>query len=124
MGGRRHAPDAASTASLTLGPEALQGLTRSHAYIFYSAETGSSTTASLPARATSGAVYGVALAGGTPVRLTGGMVEPRGLAWDGDGTIFVANEGADAELHQTLLGRGGGVDGKLVSYFLKTHRFL
>jgi sugar lactone lactonase YvrE len=37
-------------------------------------------------------VYGVRKAGGTAVTMISSMQAPRGLAWDGDGTIFVADQ--------------------------------
>merc|ERR1719506_910393 len=40
-------------------------------------------------------VYGVKKAGGTPEKMTTMLQSPRGLAWDGDGTVFVADQAAN-----------------------------
>jgi hypothetical protein len=37
-------------------------------------------------------VYGLKKAGGTPEKMTTQLQSPRGLAWDGDGTVFVADQ--------------------------------
>lgn len=37
-------------------------------------------------------VYGVKKAGGTPEKMTTQLQSPRGLVWDGDGTVFVADQ--------------------------------
>jgi sugar lactone lactonase YvrE len=37
-------------------------------------------------------VYGVKRAGGNPVAVTSTLVKPRGLAYDGDGTVYVADK--------------------------------
>jgi glucose/arabinose dehydrogenase len=39
-------------------------------------------------------VYGLKKAGGTPEKMTTQLQSPRGLAWDGDGTVFVADQAA------------------------------
>merc|ERR1719171_1233467 len=40
-------------------------------------------------------VYGVKKAGGTPEKMTTTLQSPRGLAWDGDGTVFVADQASN-----------------------------
>merc|ERR1719265_785 len=41
-------------------------------------------------------VYGVRKTGGGPQVVTDRLTNPRGCAWDGDGTIYVADRGANA----------------------------
>lgn len=41
-------------------------------------------------------IYGVKKTGGVPVTVTDRLMNPRGCAWDGDGTVFVADRGMGA----------------------------
>jgi len=41
-------------------------------------------------------VYGVKKTGGPVTSVTNRLVNPRGCAWDGDGTVYVADRGANA----------------------------
>lgn len=41
-------------------------------------------------------VWGMPINGGSPVKMAGGLVQPRGLAWDGDSTMFVADTQANS----------------------------
>jgi sugar lactone lactonase YvrE len=41
-------------------------------------------------------VYGVKKTGGEPVTVSDRLMNPRGCAWDGDGTVFVADRGMGA----------------------------
>lgn len=41
-------------------------------------------------------MYGVKKSGGDPILISDKLTNPRGCAWDGDGTIYVADRGASA----------------------------
>lgn len=41
-------------------------------------------------------IYGVKKSGGTPVTISDRLINPRGCAWDGENTIYVADRGAGA----------------------------
>lgn len=53
---------------------------------------GVSKTHNLIIYTSGGSVYGVSRNGGDPIAFTNGLEQPRGLVWDGDSTIFVADQ--------------------------------
>lgn len=72
------------------------GIAKSNNLIFITASTGEETITAVAGRAgvSEGSVYAVTEQG-VFTKLASGLVEPRGIVWDGDGTIYVADQAAD-----------------------------
>jgi hypothetical protein len=76
--GSRHPADGQAVIKLATNTNTAYGVTTSSNAVFYTDKTQF--------------VYGVKKAGGTPEKMTTQLQSPRGLAWDGDGTVFVADQ--------------------------------
>jgi sugar lactone lactonase YvrE len=77
------APAPYPATSLSNASDAAQGVARAEGFVFFSTPGSAG-----------GKVMGVPQDGGTEVAFVSGLGEPRGLAWDHDNTMFVADEAA------------------------------
>merc|ERR1719506_733195 len=78
IAGQRHPSEGQAVVKLGSNTNTAFGVATSSNAVFYTDKTQF--------------VYGVKKAGGTPQKMTTALQSPRGLAWDGDGTVFVADQ--------------------------------
>lgn len=80
----RNASAAFPSRVLSNSTESAQGLAKSNTMLFYSSNASGK-----------GVVYGIQ-ENGIPLPFAQGLINPKGLVWDGDQTVYVADEASDA----------------------------